>query len=283
MKTVKTIAIIIITLAVVASTALFLIGYLKPKEGGIRIDTTPASSVYINGELVGKTPFQKSLEPGQISLRLEPEATSSGNLLAYETKINIAPEIETIVRREFGGSENLSSGDVISFEKQGSKDTGLIVISSPDNAQVSLDGVPRGFTPYRTTSISPAAHQITVRAPGFSERTLTVNTRSGYQLTVFAKLAEGATESSTPTPLPAATPSAYIEILQTPTGFLRVRTEPGTSGEEIAEVKPGEKFPYLETDEASGWFKIQYQEPRPGLPEGIVGWVSNQYSKKVEE
>lgn len=282
MKALKIVGITIITLAVVASTALFLIGYFKPKQGGIRVETAPQSSVYINGSFSGRTPFQKQLEPGQISLRLEPDSSGSASLLPYETRINIVPGIETVVGREFGTTEDNSSGVVISFEKQNPTITGLVVISSPDNAQVSVDGTPRGFAPYKTSTISPAAHQVTVRAPGFIERTLTINTKSGYQLTVFAKLAKGGEDISTPAlPTPTPTPVAkeYVEIQETPTGFLRVRTEPGTAGEEIAEVRPGEKYPYLATDEATGWLKIQYQDPKPGLPGGITGWVSNQYAK----
>jgi len=63
--------------------------------------------------------------------------------------------------------------------------------------------------------------------------------------------------------------------LSTPTGFLRVRSEPSTAGEEVAQVDPGDRFPYLETDEDTGWFKIEYED-------GEEGWVSNQYAKKVE-
>jgi hypothetical protein len=60
-----------------------------------------------------------------------------------------------------------------------------------------------------------------------------------------------------------------------------MRTEPGLKGEEIAELKPGTKYLYLERDTQSGWNKIQYQDPAPGLPNGITGWVSGQYSQIV--
>jgi uncharacterized protein YgiM (DUF1202 family) len=83
-----------------------------------------------------------------------------------------------------------------------------------------------------------------------------------------------------------ATPAAtiqkqFVQVLDTPTGFLRVRTKPGTLGEEIAEVKPGEIYPYLDEDVASGWLEIEYQEAKAGLPNGITGWISGDYSKKV--
>lgn len=280
MRTLKVITIVLITVVVVAATALFLIGFLKPKPGGILVDTSPGADVYINGVLSGKTPFSKTLSEGQITLHLTPVATDSATLIPYETKINIAPGIETVVRREFGTNEDSSSGDVISFERT-SGETSLIVISTPDNAQVSLDGVTRGFAPYKTSAINPGMHQISVRATGFVDRTVAVNAVSGFQLTVYAKLAKGESSGQEPSisPSPSPSPKTFIEILTTPTGFLRVRTEPGSAGEEIAQVKPGDKFPYLGTDSATGWYKILYEEPKAGLPNGITGWVSNQFSK----
>ena len=196
------------------------------------------------------------------------------------------PVVQTVIRREFGKTEEESSGDVISFEKETGNTTSLVVISTPDDAQVSLDGVPRGFAPYKTSTISPAEHQITIKALNYTDRIMTVKTISGYRLTVFAKLAKSNDIEPSPSPtsqLPSPVTKTYVEILQTSTGFLRVRTEPGTKGEEIAEVKPGSKYPYLDTDADTGWFKIQYEEVKPGLPNGIVGWVSNQFAKKVDE
>lgn len=284
MRVLKIVTIILITLLVVAATAFFLVGYFKPKPGGIRIDTTPSASVYINGELLGKTPFTREITAGQITLHLTPIATGSAKLLDFETKINIAPQIETVVRREFGVDEDSSSGDVISFEKIAGSATGLIVISTPDNAQVSLDGVTRGFAPYKSSSISPGAHLIAVKSVGYLDRLLSLNEVAGYQLTVFAKLAKGENQPQAAVASPSATPSPliYIQILKTPTGFLRIRTAPGTAGEEIAQVSPGEKYLFLADDPATGWYKIQYEEPKAGLPNGISGWVSNQYSQKVD-
>jgi uncharacterized protein YgiM (DUF1202 family) len=286
MKTLKTIGVVLMTVLIIAATAFFLAGYYKPKPAGIRVDAVPAASVYIDGQPIGKTPLKQTLEAAPITLRLVPDDASK-NFLPYETKITLTSGIETVVRREFGTTEDTSSGDVISFIKSEGKSVSLVVVSSPDNAQVSLDGVTRGFSPYKNLTISPAQHQITVKAPGYRDRVMTVNTLVGYQLTVFAKLAKGVQEESidtvATTPSPTPTAKTYVEILKTPTGFLRVRTLPGTLGEEIAEVKPGEKYLYLETDSASGWYKIQYQEPAPGLPNGITGWVSNQYSQVSTE
>lgn len=271
-------------MAILAGTIFFVMGAIQPKPGALIIKTDPESSVYINGVLVGKTPFKGTYKAGEITLKLVPDA-SPENLLPFETRLTLIPEIQTVVRREFGPSEELSSGDITSFDKGSGKETGLVVVTTPENAQISLDGVPRGFAPYKTSLISPAKHQITIKAPGYVDRIMTSTTVEGYRLTIFAKLAKGGDDSgnaqATPTPAPVS--KTYVLILQTPTGFLRVRTEPGNAGEEIAEVKPGSKYPFLEEDAATHWFKIQYEEPQAGLPNGITGWVSNQFSKKVDD
>jgi hypothetical protein len=170
---------------------------------------------------------------------------------------------------------------VISFDKIPGSETGLILVSTPDNAQVSIDGLPQGFAPYKTSNISPAQHQITVKAPGYRDRVMTVNTQAGYRLSLFAKLAKEAAPQTKTTPLPII--RTYVQILTTPTGFLRVRTAPGLAGEEIAQVKSGEKYPFLGDDVATGWVEIQYEASAAGLPNGISGWVSGQYAKKVTQ
>jgi uncharacterized protein YgiM (DUF1202 family) len=278
MKTFKIVLIIIASVAVLSATSLLLIGYFNPKPGGLLVDTVPSSSVFINGNFVGKTPYRGTNTVGQISLKLVPEA-SDRNLIAYETKVGLVSGIETVVRREFGESEEESSGDVISFEKTGGDSSGLVVVSSPDNAQVLIDGFVQGFTPYSLGSTTIGNHNITVNAPGYIDKSIGVKTRKGYKLTIFVKLAKSQEVAPSPSPsISSQTESkTYVVIGETPTGFLRMRTKPGTTGEEIAELTVGSKYLFIETDIPSGWYKIQYKDPAPGLPNGITGWVSNQY------
>ena len=280
MKVFKIVIISLVALTALITATFFLIGYFREKPGGVLINTSPTSDVYINGNPVGKTPYTSTYKAGEIILKLVPGSPNQ-NLIAYETKITLVPGIQTIVRREFGGSEDESSGDVISFDKIGSQETGLIVISTPENAQVSVDGLPQGFAPYKTSSISPARHQITVKAPGYTDRVMTITTQAGFRLSLYAKLAKALTLQPTATPAPIV--RTYIQILSTPTGFLRVRSGPGAAGSEIAQVKPGDKYPFLDEDVATGWVKIQYEAPAAGLPNGIEGWVSGQYVKKITQ
>jgi uncharacterized protein YgiM (DUF1202 family) len=74
--------------------------------------------------------------------------------------------------------------------------------------------------------------------------------------------------------------SEFVEILSTPTGFLRVREEPSSLGKEIGQVEPGKNYVLVETDEKTGWFKIEYLPAQAG-EDGKVGWISNQYAKKL--
>lgn len=62
-----------------------------------------------------------------------------------------------------------------------------------------------------------------------------------------------------------------VQILNTPTGTLNVRSGPGLNYNVTAKVKPGEKYELLK--EQSGWYQIK-------LSSGS-GWISSQYAKKL--
>ncbi|KKQ66683.1 MAG: N-acetylmuramoyl-L-alanine amidase, partial [Candidatus Daviesbacteria bacterium GW2011_GWA2_38_24] len=64
-----------------------------------------------------------------------------------------------------------------------------------------------------------------------------------------------------------------IKINPNPLGFLRVRDVPSASGEELAQVLPGDEFEVLE--EENGWYKIEFKE-------GQTGWVKGSYVSLVE-
>ncbi len=59
------------------------------------------------------------------------------------------------------------------------------------------------------------------------------------------------------------------KVLDTGTGWLRVRDQPNVNGAELAKVNQGETFPVLE--ESNGWVKIKVSDK---IPEG---WVSGTY------
>ncbi|MEK7188608.1 MAG: PEGA domain-containing protein [Patescibacteria group bacterium] len=280
----RKIKIALISLGVIGlllSITLFLIGYFKPKKAAIFIDSTPSSLVFINGEQIGRTPYQGSHNPGEITLKLVPDALQEP-LSPYETKVGLTSGIKTIVRRYFGSSEDINSGEIISFEKTGLADASLSVVSNPDAAQVSLDGQVRGFTPIKISPVSPGKHELRLDATNYEGRSFPVGTQDGYLLTAAVKLASSPKQEPSPVPevLSESKIVGKIEISDTPTGFLRVRESPFVSSIEVGKVKPGEIFEILEEDEKSGWFKIEFLPAQTG-EKGKEGWVSNQYATKV--
>lgn len=264
---------VLLGIGFVIGLAFFVMGYFKPKGASLNIETSPASLVFINGEQVGRTPYHSTVPPGEILIKLVPEANETA-LTPFETKVTLVSGIETVIRREFGETEEASAGEIISFERVGGKEASLAIVSVPDSAQVKIDGAIRGFAPVKISTIAAGEHQIIVSAPNYTERVFSVRTLVGFKLTAVVKLAASG-ETEVKEEAPKEEVQTLIEILPTDTGFLRVRDKPGLGGAEVAQVKPGQRFLFLEEDEATGWYKIEYAK-------GKEGWVSNQYAKKVE-
>lgn len=285
-------------------SAVFLAGcQLNPfaKKAGIQVTSHPDSNVIINGKSVGKTPYYvENTEAGNATIQMT--AVDSGQ--SWEGKVNLVSGTLTTVHREFGTTPDKSHSYTLSFEKlAGSKDSSVSIISLPPNATVSIDGKPAGFTPI-TNDVNPGPHVFSFTAPGYADKIVNAAVQEGYRLVLNLTMA---TMEIVPTltPTPTATPSAttvtptpkpiattvvtplpkqasssatiarpYVEILSTPTGWLKVRETASTSGVELAKVNPGDKFPYKESS-ATGWYSIEYIK-------GSWGFVSSQYAKLIK-
>ena len=97
--------------------------------------------------------------------------------------------------------------------------------------------------------------------------------------TPSATIAPEKTTSVTPLPKQATSSATiakpYVEILTTPTGWLKVRETASTTGTELAKVNPGDKFPYKEENSTGSWYQIEYAT-------GQWGFVSSSYAKLVK-
>jgi len=279
MTKIKIVAFALGLVALVVLSIFFVVGYFKPRKAGLLIDTNPSSIVYINGEQVGRTRYDVTRSPGEIVVKLVPESADKA-LPPYETKITLVGGVKTIIQRDFGDSDDTSSGAIVSFEKVGGDETAISVVTVPDSAQVSIDGQVRGFAPFKSSTTTEGEHVLTISATDYQEKTINVRTYKGYKLTAIFKLAPlvlGAETDTVASPTPTATPKAsQVEILETEVGYLRVRNQPSTLAPEVAQVKPGKLYNLLDTDDQTGWFKIEYEA-------GKSGWITNQYAKKVNE
>lgn len=271
------VVLVIITVSVVVYLALT---FFKPKTAGIRIESNPISAVYIDGNFVGRTPFRQVYKAGEITIRLIPEA-GEVPLAPYETKLNLVNGVETAIRRDFAEDLENSSGEVISFEKNNSKEVGLAIISLPDQSQVFVDKQFMALTPYQTLSLAEGEHEVRVTTEGYHDRSVNLNAQQGYKLTVEVHLAKDDNWSSvnnvselTDESRTERDSTSMVEILSTPVGYLRVRKEPSTAAEEIGRVSPAKQYKLVDQDPTSSWYKIRFDEDEEG-------WISNQYSKIV--
>ena len=284
MRNPRVIILVVIGVTLVIGLTFFLIGAGRPKGAGLLIETNPVSSVFINGELSGRTPYEEVRKAGEVTVKLVPESFERP-LAPYETKVTLVSGVQTVSHWEFGESEELGQGEIVSFEKAGKEDTALSVVTIPFSSQFEIDGGIKVFTPYKTSSIAPGEHTLFFSSKGFLDRTIRVKAVSGYKLTAIVQLAQNPEvmeEVVTEEVQGQKEKKIEVEILSTPTGFLRVRAEPSTLGEEIGQVEPGERYPFLEEDEKTGWFKIEFSSA--GTNEEVKqGWVSNTYAKKIEE
>ena len=262
-------------------------------KGALQVTSNPKSTVYLNGKAIGQTPLCKCevndmINIGEYTVRLVPV---SGSFSPFEEKIKISKSVLTVVDRTFGSGAT-SDGSVISLSPlDNSKGMELLVISFPDNAQVMVDGNSSGRTPISIKDLTESDHEVKIIKDGYKEKSIKIRMVLGYKLLVEAFLGINQEAISiTPTITPSVNPSLSLTpspnlkqnpsiapssqsvlILQTPTGFLRVRNDASLGSAEIERVLPGEIYDLL--DEQVGWFKIK-------LKDGQIGWISSQYAQK---
>lgn len=248
-------------------------------KGALQVTSVPLSDVYLNGKLIGRTPLCKCegkdlLATGTYTVKLVP--TAGENLSAFEEKVTITKGILTVVDRTFGVGAG-SSGSIINLTPLGdARSVQLFVSSFPSDARVLIDGNEAGNSPFLVKSITDSDHEVTLQKSGYKDKTLHVHTVKGYQLNsiiTMAVIVPDATAAAafTQNASLSAIQKPAVVILQTPTGFLRVRTEPTLGASETAQVKPGDTFDFI--DEQNGWYEIK-------LTDGKTGWVNASYAQK---
>lgn len=302
-------------LALLLTAVLLLSGctiFPSRKKAALNVTTTPKATIFLDGEHLGQTPYyNEKLKSGEYVLKIVPE--SSGQALTpWEGRVNLSPGILTVVNRELGLTQELSSGEILSFEPLADKKAvSISIVTTPDGAVVNLDGEPRGFAPLSIDNISEGEHILVVNSPGYQEKSIKAKTVKGNKLIASIQLARIATDTApsgeseaTPSASPKASPKAspqaspttktspspsvkaspkssptanlarpYVQIDSPDVGWVRVREEPNTRATELTKVDHGQQFPLV--SEQSGWYQIEYET-------GKKGWISGKYAEKFE-
>ena len=256
-------------------TVVFLISiFIVSKDSGkgaLQITSTPSSKVYLNGQYLGDTPICRCklgemIKSGEYSVKLIPK---EGKFDSFEERIRISPSVLTVVNRTFGkGGEGF--GSIISLSQLDDEKLSPILITSfPNKADVSIDGKKEGKTPLLIENITASDHEIIVAKDSYKAKTLRVRAVPGHRLEIIIYLGIGESVSES-TPEDTTIKIQKVVILDTPTGFLRVREASSSGSPQVGEVAPGEEYDLLE--ETQSWYKIK-------LKDGKEGWISKTYAE----
>lgn len=250
----------------------------KGGKGALQVTSVPQSKVYLENKLLGTTPLcacelEQMLDIGDHTVKLVPVQE---NFRPFENKITINKGTLTVVDRTFADSGE-SDGSIISLSPlNDKKDIEVLVISLPDRANVFLDNNPVGVTPLLLKQVSESDHDLRITQDGYKDKSIKIKTALGFKLNALLFL--GVKVDLSPTPVASSQASISPEnkvskvlILNTPTGFLRVREDSSIASAEIARVTPGETYELV--SEKENWFEIK-------LNTGKTGWVNSAYAVK---
>jgi uncharacterized protein YgiM (DUF1202 family) len=277
----KLIGIFVIAFIVFVLVKLFFDVTAK-KEGRLQILSRPEGAVFLDNVMKGNTPFTNTLKEGNYMLKIVPDGVAT-TAAAWQKKISIVGGALTHVDVQMESTDIASWADVYWLTPLGifNKSSSLSIETEPSGALVYIDNDEKGVSPLVMENVAAGSHELSVFMPGFSRRSKKINISPGYKLHGYIKLALDPSQKiqytiDTPTPLATAAasikePTNTVSILDTPTGWLRVRDEPSLAGSESARVNPGQRFELLE--EQTGWFKIKIDSEKDG-------WISSDYAKK---
>lgn len=246
-------------------------------KGALQVTSIPSSQVFLDGKFIGKAPLclcdlPQLLKSKEYSIKLVPMQAGLQN---FEQKITIHPGVLTVVDRTFDKQASMSSASIITLSKiENENNSELLIISFPGKSQVILDSNPMGITPLLLKDITESDHEVKILKEGYREKIVKVKTVKGKRLEATVILGIKTDINSTEK---NASPSALnlstqkVLILDTPTGFLRVRQSDSVASDQIATVSPGEKFDLI--SEKGEWFEIR-------LPGGKSGWISSSFAQK---
>lgn len=228
-------------------------------RAGLKITSNPSAKIVLNGNQVGKTPFEDdNLTSGNYHLKLDADTTS------WEGDVSLNKGTLTVVNRELDSSIT-PAGEILTLVSG----SGALVTSSPQSAELLIDGKDMGITPLSLSELNPGEHEFTLTSDHYSKRGIKAKVPDNMKLWLDMDLSLIQVSTEGLAALPEASATAVVK--NTPNGFLRVRDQPSLSGAEIGRVNEGDSLVILETQ--AGWVKVQ-------LSNGSSGYVSSDYLQK---
>jgi len=243
-------------------------------KGALQVTSKPESQVFLDGKFVGKTPLclcelSQLIQSGEYSIKLIPLGKK---LKTVEQKITIYKGALTVVDKTFDENNSASSGSIITLSPaENERSTELMIISFPGSAQVILDSNIVGQTPLLLKDVTPSDHEIKILKEGYREKIIKVKTIEGKRLEGNITLGIKVDAAGNRNTSSVLATSIRVVILETPTGFLRVREENSLNSAQIDTVTPGQKFELI--SEEGDWYEIL-------LSGGKTGWISKTYARK---
>lgn len=239
---------------------LFQIFILKQNEkGGLRVTASPESSVYLDGKFIGQTPLCKCpvsntmMKTGDYSIKIVP---ASGTFSEYTDKISVRKNLLTVVDRTFGQGDE-AEGSVISLDSLSDKtNTQLLVVSTPDKAEVSLDEKIVGKTPLLLKDIKVGKFELLLKKEGFKPKIIPIQTTEGYKLLATIQLGSDTVLRPTPVPpTPETTVSPTVSKTLTPSPSKSVTKSPTPTVKKTGTPSPPKTSP-TPTKATSGQIEI---------------------------
>lgn len=259
-------------IALLAGLGIFIKAFFfttqTPMFGALQVNAIPKSTVFLDGVEVGQTPYTNDkLRPGDYSVKVG----------TWDQKVTVLSGVLTYVSREFYSTSADSAGQVLTLEKIPSSNASeLAVVSEPNSASVIIDGLEKGKAPVILKNLTAGQHTVAISLSGYSDQVILGRLINGYRLNAVVNLQKiGTVPLTTPDLTISQTPatqSAQVQIQDTPTGFLRVRSTPDINASESGRVYPGEKYPVVSQND--NWVEIKFKDS--------TGWVSKDYVE-IEE
>ncbi|RJP47745.1 MAG: PEGA domain-containing protein [Armatimonadetes bacterium] len=230
-------------------------------KSGIKITSLPEAVVAINGDEVGRTPYQdENLQVGEYNVKLTADQS------VWQGRVTLNKGTLSVVNRELAPTIASSSGEILTLYPG----KGVVITSTPGEASVEVDGKFYGKTPLSITDLISGEHSFLISHDSYLKRSIRASLPENLSLHINVDLAVSEADFTQIT-TPVVETLKEVTVKQTPVGYLNVRSKPSASGIKIGQVKPGDKLVLLE--ELSGWMKVR-------LPDAKEGYVSSQYVQK---